>query len=234
MEEKKVKSQAQRWRDFVEVVFWTFCVAVLLRIFFLGFYRVSTASMAPSLRVGDFVWVSKASYGLRIPFVRFRLFEKLPHKGDLVLFRFPDQPNTVHIKRVIGLPGDHVHIKKQQIIVNDQPYSLEPQSPGNFTDLPGADFMRFYRESNGKNSYDVMFAQNPESTKEIGPLVVPPGEIFVMGDNRDASDDSRYWGAVPMTHVEAKMKGIWFSLVKSLSGQEAKGQIRWDRIRFEF
>lgn len=234
MEEKRIKTQVRRWRDFFEIVFVAFSLAIFLRIFFLGFYKVSTSSMSPSLRIGDFVVVSKASYGLRIPFSQIKLFEKTPSKGDLVLFRYPDQPHSVHIKRVIGLPGDNIHIRGQQILVNDQLFSQEVLGNEGFKDVSGAEFMRFYRESNGVKSYSVMFTQNSSELKDIGPLVVPPGEIFVVGDNRDASDDSRYWGTVPLTHVEAKMKAIWFSLDWVLSGRDRKPEFRWDRLSFDF
>ncbi|MEY4616059.1 MAG: hypothetical protein RJB66_1019 [Pseudomonadota bacterium] len=234
MEDKKNTSQVRRWRDFFEVVIVTFSVAIFLRIFFVGFYRVSTSSMAPSLRIGDFVWVSKASYGIRLPFSPKRIFEKIPEKGDLVLFRYPDQPNTVHIKRVIGLPGDNILIRGQQILVNDRLFSQEVLGAEGFANLPGAEFMRFYNESNGSKLYSVMFTQMPSQLKDVGPLVVPPGEIFVVGDNRDASDDSRYWGSVPLSHIEAKMKGIWFSLNWSQFGRDRKPEIRWDRIGLDF
>ncbi len=228
------KSQAERWRDFAEILLLAFTLALFLRTFFVGFYRISTGSMAPSLRIGDFVWVSKISYGLKIPFTHARVLESLPAKGDLVLFKYPDQPNAVHIKRVIGLPGDNIYIHHQQVLVNDRAFQLEPLDASQFTDVPGAEFMQFYRESNGDRRYLVMFAPSETKSKEVGPLVVPPGEIFVMGDNRDASDDSRYWGTVPMSHVEAKMKGIWFSLDWSGASTEGEPKFRWHRLGFDF
>lgn len=234
MEEKKLKSQAQRWRDFLEILFIAFTLALILRTFVFGFYRVSTGSMAPSLRIGDFVWVSKISYGLKLPFTNVRFFEHFPHKGDLVLFRQPEQPHAVHIKRVIGLPGDHIHIRQHQIFVNEEAFPLEPMAASEFADIPGAEFMRFFKETNDGKPYSVMFAESAGQTKDVGPLVVPPGEIFVMGDNRDASDDSRYWGTIPMSFVEAKMKGIWFSLDWSLLPREKKARVRWDRLRNDF
>lgn len=228
------KTQAERWRDFIEVLFLALTIALFIRTFFLGFYRISTSSMAPSLRAGDFVWVSKVSYGLHIPFLNSKLFDVLPAKGDLVLFRYPDQPNEVHIKRVIGLPGDNIHIQQHQVKVNDKEFILSPIKDLQNLDFPGAEFMQFYSESNGTDIYNVMFAQSNEPSKDIGPLVVPPGEIFVMGDNRDASDDSRYWGSIPLTHVYGKMKGIWFSLDWNNSGGSKEGHIRWDRLRWDF
>ena len=234
MEEKTVRTEVARWRDFFEVLFWAFSVALFLRLFFIGVYRVSTSSMAPTLRVGDFVWVSKASYGLSLPFTQSKLWTQWPKRGDLVLFQQPERPGVVHIKRVIGLPGDHVHIRGQQILVNDRLFAQEVEGAESYSDLPGAEFMRFYSESNGEMRYSVMFAQGPGSAAEIGPLVVPPGEIFVVGDNRDASDDSRYWGSIPLVNVEGKMKGIWFSLDRMTSTREPKLMIRWDRIRFDF
>ena len=199
------KTQAERWRDFIEILLLAFTIALFVRTFFLGFYRISTGSMAPSLRTGDFVWVSKISYGLSIPFTNLKLFETMPRKGDLVLFRYPDQPNSVHVKRVIGLAGDYIHIKQHQVKVNDTDFVLNPIVMPQNIDLPGAEFMQFYSESNGSEVYNVMFAQNSEPSKDIGPLVVPPGEIFVMGDNRDASDDSRYWGSIPIQNIEGQV-----------------------------
>lgn len=231
---KNTKSQAERWRDFAEVLLLAFTLALFLRTFFVGFYRVSTGSMAPSLRIGDFVWVSKISYGLKIPFTQTRFWESFPVKGDLILFRYPDQPNAVHIKRVIGLPGDNIRIHAQQVFVNDRPFDLKTLDSSIFADIPGAEFMKFYQETNGDSHYSVMFAQAEGESKDIGPLVVPPGEFFVMGDNRDASDDSRYWGTVPITHVEAKMKGIWFSLDWSGTHSSNGPKFRWDRLTLDF
>jgi signal peptidase I len=229
----KSRSQAERWRDFFEVLILAFTLALFLRTFFVGFYRVSTGNMAPNLRVGDFVWVSKVSYGLKIPFTGLRLLETLPARGDLVLFRYPDQSTAVHIKRVIGLPGDHIHILQKQILVNDTPFKLVPIAGAEFSDVAGSEFMHFFQEDNGLKSYPVMYAQTSGESKDIGPLVVPPGEVFVVGDNRDASDDSRYWGSVPMTHVEAKMKGIWFSLDWSQTSKESEPRLRWHRLKFD-
>ena len=234
MEQAQEKKQLQRWRDFVEILFLAFVLALFLRTFFVGFYRVSTGSMAPNLRVGDFVWVSKIAYGVRIPFTKVRVWERLPERGDLVLFRRPDDSTTVHIKRVIGLPGDHIHIRDQQIMVNDAPFRLDAMGSMAFADIAGAEFMRFFREFNGGMDYPVMFSDKIGGKKEIGPLVVPPGGIFVIGDNRDASDDSRYWGSIPMTHVDGEMKGIWFSLQWVLEGKSPASRIRWDRINFDF
>jgi signal peptidase I len=229
--EKGGKTQAQRWRDFMEVLLLAFALALFLRTFLIGFYRISTGSMAPSLRVGDFVWVSKTAYGVKVPFSNLRLQESLPEKGDLVLFRYPNKPDTVHIKRVVGLPGDHISIKGQQILVNEQPFALDSVPGTEFSDISGSEFMQFYKESNGLRSYSVMFAQNKGEDKVVGPLVVPPGEVFLIGDNRDASDDSRYWGAVPMANIEAKVIGIWFSLDWSRNSRDRGPMVRWNRIR---
>lgn len=228
------KTQVDRWREFFEILVLALALALFLRTFIVGFYRISTGSMAPSLRIGDFVWVSKISYGLRIPFSKERVWERLPEKGDLVLFRYPEKMNTVHIKRVLGLPGDHIFIKGKQIYLNDKPLPLESQNKEPYSDISGVDYMTFMRETNGTSSYDIMYAQTLDTNKEIGPLVVPPGEVFLIGDNRDASDDSRYWGPVPMGLIDGKAKGIWFSLDWSKVLAKESPLVRWHRLRLEF
>ncbi len=231
MEDVKTRSQSERWRDFFEVLLLALSLALFLRTFIFGFYRISTGNMAPNLRTGDFVWVSKTSYGFKVPFTSMRILEKLPEKGDLVLFRYPDQPDSVHIKRVVGLPGDHILIHNHKIEINDQLIELVPIESSKFSGIMGFEFMSFYRETNGSKSYEVMYTQGSSVAKDIGPLVVPPGEVFLIGDNRDASDDSRYWGSVPMTHIEAEMKGIWFSFEFFNADSEKQSKVRWDRIK---
>lgn len=241
------------WREFIEIILLALILAIFIRSVFLGVFRISTSTMEPTLQRGDLIFVSKISYGLRIPFVGYQIGESLPERGDLVLFRHPEQNSEFHIKRVIGLPGDHIRIKGRTLFVNERPYQYTSLTSESFKNIRGGEFMHFYLESNGERSYQVMYATeessvNPkaipkkssksegakgESIKEIGPLIVPPGEIFLMGDNRDASADSRYWGSLPLRSIEGRVVSIWFSMQWPQGNQGSSwSSIRWDRMGF--
>lgn len=216
------------WKDYVITIAVSVLLALIVRTFIITAYRVPTGSMQPALKAGDFIFSYRLAYGFHSPVGGDLAEPKIPERGDVVVFSYPNQPQTSYVKRVIALPGDHVQIVGGKLLVNGTAleYQLEPVGEDN----PNPDSFDIYLEKDGGQSRRVIFQKN-DSSQNFGPLVVPPGELFLLGDNRDASDDSRYWGTVPISQVYGKVLFIWLSLdwQKRWGGDRYPG-IRWNRV----
>lgn len=183
---------------------------LLLRGFLIEPFRIPSGSMIPTLLVGDFILVNKFAYGVRVPVTHQKLLDiGSPERGDVVVFRFPQNTGIDYIKRVVGLPGDIISYHDKVISVNGEPVELKGN--GLFTG-PGANpGSRLYSEQLGDVEHSILLTTQP-SFKE-GEWRVQPGEYFVMGDNRDSSNDSRYWGTVSEKHLAGKAFMVWMSFV---------------------
>lgn len=203
--------------------------ALFVRSYLLTAYRVPTGSMQPSLKPGDFIFCSRMSYGLSLPFSEKKWSEVSPDRGDLVVFNYPNQPQVTYVKRVIGLPGDRIQIVGGRVLINELP--LRYESLKNMKeDNPNPELFEIFQESFGESRWRVIFQKNSEA-KNFGPMIVPPGEVFLLGDNRDASDDSRYWGTVPMSEVSGRVVLIWLSLDwQQKWGGDRYPSVRWERV----
>ena len=193
---------------------------LLIRAFAYEPFRIPSGSMMPSLLVGDFILVNKYNYGLRMPVWHFHITEgDRPLRGDVIVFRYPRDETQDYIKRVIGLPGDHISYYNRRLSVNGKEIKVEDagQYPGlgDLTGQPGASgcdragarCQVHYEEIDG-----IRFTAmtNPDRSMGInGELLVPEGQYFVMGDNRDHSNDSRMWGFVPEENLVGKAVLIW-------------------------
>jgi len=184
-------------------------VVLLLRSFVAEPFRIPSGSMMPTLVVGDFILVNKFAYGIRLPVLRTKVLPVgEPKRGDVVVFKYPQQPEVDYIKRIIGLPGDRVRYENKQLFINGEPM---PQTAlGNYPgDGPQGRMLgaRMLEE----NLQGVVHAilQRPEAEGPEGEVVVPAGHYFVMGDNRDNSNDSRYWGFVPEANLVGRAMLIW-------------------------
>jgi signal peptidase I len=193
---------------------------LVLRAFVGEPFRIPSGSMMPSLLVGDFIVVSKFSYGLRMPVTHHRITEgDSPQHGDVVVFRYPKDESQDYIKRVIGLPGDRVSYYNRRLSINGKPLDIEVngvyQGLGDVNQMQNASGCdragsncQVYIESTGDIDYTVM--TNPRAAYGVnGEIVVPEGHYFVMGDNRDHSNDSRMWGFVPEENLVGKAWKIW-------------------------
>jgi signal peptidase I len=198
------------WRDFIENIMLAVILAMLVRTFLWTGYRVPTSSMAPTLLPGDFIFAFRLPYGIKLPLTETKLIVSPPERGEVVVFSFPDQPRVNYVKRVVGLPGDRVEIKNGILYINENEYKQEIQSY-DVSGLPDGDVFDVANESAPSGLRRILVRKQGVG-KSFGPLVVPPKEVFLLGDNRDASDDSRYWGTVPFDKIEGKVQLIWLSL----------------------
>lgn len=213
------------WYVDISKSFFPVILAVLvLRSFLVEPFRIPSESMVPTLLKGDFILVNKFAYGLRLPVLNTKLFgEGKPARGDVAVFRYPPEPAVAYIKRVIGLPGDQLEYRGGQIFINGQPAPLVPQA-----DDPAESGYRQFTEQLGEAAHRMqLLAQGRwgvsgywsglQFRREADGAVswrvqVPAGHYFVMGDNRDNSADSRFWGVLPEGNLIGKAFLIWMNL----------------------
>lgn len=184
---------------------------MVLRSFLYEPFRIPSGSMMPSLLVGDFILVNKFHYGLRLPVIHTKVTEgDKPKRGEVAVFRFPDDQSLDFIKRVIGLPGDHVSYYNRRLMINGEPLEVEKKEvyagQGSTSDnMRGSEVFIEQLENNSH----LMMTDPKVKFSANGELIVPEGHYFVMGDNRDHSNDSRFWGFVPEQNLVGKAVMIW-------------------------
>ena len=186
-------------------------IVFFLRSFLAEPFRIPSASMMPTLLIGDFLLVNKFTYGVRLPIINEKIIPiNEPKRGDIVVFRFPKDPTVDYIKRVVGLPGDKVAYYNKKLTINDVPadqLSLgKYEGVGQGKDMTGTEHL----EENLSGVEHSILIRHEAPTIE-GTYVIPPGNYFVMGDNRDNSNDSRYWGTVPEENLVGKAFFIWMN-----------------------
>ena len=198
-------------REYVEAIVVAVILALFIRTFVVQAFKIPSGSMLPTLQIGDHLLVNKFIYGIKIPFSGKTLIPiSHPDRGDVVVFRFPKDPSVDYIKRVVGIAGDTVEVKDKVVYVNGVP-AIEPHAhTTDPTILPGH--------------------QSPRDN--VGPLIVPEDSIFVMGDNRDNSYDSRFWGFVNDKAILGKAFILYWSwdIKASLFSAERWMSIKWNRI----
>jgi len=211
--------------DYSRSFFPILLIVLIIRAFIIQPYRVPSGSLQPTILPGDFIAVKQFAYGLRLPVIDYKIIKTgEPKRGDIALFRWPDNPSLTFIKRVVGVPGDHIVYRNKILRINgkiaDQKLigpalDIEPDNvpvavQEKLENLLGIRHRIFIREASG----------------DIGTVdtIVPKGYYFMMGDNRDASDDSRYWGFVPEKNLIGKAFLIW------MSWDSENHTVRWHRI----
>lgn len=202
----------------------------LLRSFLVEPFRIPSGSMMPTLLAGDFILVNKYTYGIRLPVIDKKIIGiNDPQRGDVMVFHFPEDPSTDYIKRTIGLPGDLVEYKDKRLIINGQPLTYHENGTFSF-EAGGLNYVTaiIYREKLGEREHDSMvipgidgfMKEQLKSFPNQGNCTyndvsfscrVPEGHYFMMGDNRDGSNDSRYWGFVPDRNIVGKAFFIWMN-----------------------
>jgi signal peptidase I len=194
-----------RLRENVEAILLAILLALFIRTFIVQAFKIPSGSMEDTLLIGDHILVSKFTYGIHMPFSNQTLIPvKEPQRGDIVVFKFPGNPKVDYIKRVVGIPGDVIKGRDKKVFVNDRP-----------EDNPFAVH---------KDAYT-----NP-ARDNFGPVTVPPHSLFVMGDNRDNSNDSRFWGFVDYNKLRGKAFMIYWSWNGDGSWNSDDFKVRWSRI----
>jgi signal peptidase I len=217
----------------VRVVIHALIIAVVIRTFLFQPFNIPSGSMMATLLIGDYLFVSKYTYGysrysfpFSPPLFSGRIFGSGPERGDVVVFRLPTDDSTDYIKRVIGLPGDRIQMINGVLQINGQPVPKERAEDYVGTDDgPGVKRIRRYKETlpNGVVYHTLDLSENSyyDNTQVY---TVPPNHYFMMGDNRDNSEDSRFWGFVPATYVKGQALFIYFSTGATF------GDVQWGRL----
>lgn len=205
-------------RQYVESIGSVVFVALLLRSFVVEAYQIPSGSMIPTLQVGDHIWVNKLVYGLRIPFTDIKLgtHYRPPRRGEIIVFSHPKKPDEDLIKRVIAVGGDTVEMRGDVVYVNGRPGARVHEGLEHYYDRDEATGRWLardgdaWKESAGRAQFTTLYdpALVPH---DFGPVRVPDDALFVMGDNRDNSSDSRYWGFVPLNLVRGRAMVVWWS-----------------------
>lgn len=187
------------WREYGEALLVALLLALVIRTFVVQAFKIPSESMLQTLLVGDHLLASKFSYGVKVPFTNYYVYKGSdPQRGEIIIFEYPNDPSVDYIKRIVGVPGDIIEVRNKQLYRNGEAV---------------------------KESY-IRFTQ-PDRIEPVrdnfGPVTVPEGKYFVMGDNRDNSLDSRFWGFVGRDAIRAKAWRIYWSW-------GGLGDMRWDRM----
>jgi len=190
-------------REYAEAIIIAILIALFIRTFVVQAFKIPSGSMKPTLQIGDHLLVNKFTYGIKIPFIRKTLISiDDPERGDIVVFIYPVDKTKDFIKRVVGVAGDTIEIRNKKIYLNGSPCD---DGHGVYTDR-------------------MLFPASIQPRDNFGPVTVPAGHLFVMGDNRDHSYDSRYWGFVDLKNVRGKAFIIYWSWDKM------NKDVRWSRM----
>ncbi len=196
-------------REIFEAVIVAVIIALFIKTFLVQAFMIPSGSMENTLQVGDHILVNKLVYGFKIPFFKKNIVPfGEPKRGDVIVFEFPKDKKKDYVKRVIGLPGDRFEIKNNKVYINNILHINEP-----------------YAVFKNSDKTDLKFLSGEKKNhKNYGPLLIPEDSFFVMGDNRDRSYDSRYWGFVSRKAIKGKPLMIFWSY------NSRKSEVRWDRL----
>ena len=215
------------WVEYSVSFFPVILIVFLLRSFLVEPFKIPSSSMVPTLLVGDFILVNKFTYGIRIPVANRKVIEVgSPRRGDVMVFRYPEDPSLDYIKRVVGLPGDRIEYRGKRLSVNGTPVAT--RQIDDYLSRERMQFSRRYAEALDGSEHEILleedgltalmpsrafpYSDNCNYNMNGLACTVPPGHYFMMGDNRDNSSDSRVWGFVPDENIVGRAFFIWLNL----------------------
>ncbi len=211
---------------------WTLAIAILIALFtrtiLITAYKVPTGSMQPTLKPGDFIFASKINYGI-VSYKSGWLFRwSKPQRNEVVVLTNPEQSDAKYVKRVIAIEGDEVKIENDEVWLNGN--KLQYFEVADQIENPNADIFVIRKEID-KNQERQVINVKSHKPKTYGPIKIPEGHVFLLGDNRGTSEDSRSWGTVPNSQIIAKVQIVWLSLDWQKKWvQNRLPQVRWERI----
>ena len=228
-------------RDYIEAFAFAIIAALILRAFVIQAFRIPTGSMKDTLKIGDFLLVNKFVYGaktpdriiltdVKLPSYRFPSLKK-PKRGDIIVFKYPRDEKLDYIKRCVGLPGDTLEVRDGIVYLNHKPYESIEFDKKDF-DPDDSIYINYYKvtTSFGKKYTIRRYAGISPNSRYFGPVVIPDDCLFMMGDNRDNSADSRVWGMMPMKNIVGEAMVIYWSWDKNVPLWKVFSKVRWGRI----
>jgi signal peptidase I len=247
------------WQEFLRSWVPAILAVLVIRSVLVEPFQIPSGSMVPTLAIGDFILVSKLNYGLRVPFTGIEVLDLgEPKRGDVVVFSHPPSQSkdpwcTVkriptmltfgyvegprecsvdYIKRIVGLPGDTIEVHDSVLHVNGEPMVRSPDGSVPYTDgdCQTREHQQFNEDLEGVEHPVLQSVAYLNRVQDYGPLVVPADSYFMMGDNRDNSSDSRFWGVVPRDYIRGKALFVWFSIDGCTGNVPGIGSIRWSRL----
>lgn len=218
-----VITKKEKWKREAKSIFWIVLLVLAFRSTFFEPFRIPSGSMIPTLLIGDFILVNKFAYGVKVPFSDWYtdpvyLYKReMPKRGDIIVFKYPKDPNVNYIKRVVGIPGDTIELIDKVVYVNGKPVMSKEVDSKKFMEDMDVKFLgynlKFEEVKDGVHKHIIMKDVDQTYKTDYAKRVVPAGQFFVLGDNRDFSYDSRFWGFVPFENIKGEAMFIWFNMI---------------------
>lgn len=233
------------WSQAITTFLFPLILVFTIRWIIVEPFVIPSGSMIPNLLIHDHILVKKFSLGLKLPFTHYWVFRwRNPKPGEVLVFRFPENPDIFYVKRLIGLPGDTVTLKNGQISVNGKPWPLErvvrepaepsvPETAESLQDIRFDEGFDYFYESSPSSRHIVRYYSSPMALDDGKEFKVPEGEYFFMGDNRDQSSDGRVWGFVHEKFLVGPASFVWLSCENTLTSASYlcdPREIRWKRL----
>ncbi|MDX8393840.1 MAG: signal peptidase I [Mariprofundales bacterium] len=223
-QKKEVQQENQKpiWREWLESLIVIGLLAITIRSFIISPFNIPSSSMIPTLEIGDYIFVTRYSYGLRIPFTDLQFMAETAQRGDVAVFDYPEDRSKDYVKRIVGIPGDIITYKHNKLFINGEVMPLEYGEERVYFMADGLmDVSVRYEEELAGIKHDVL--RKRYSIRD-GQWAVPENMFFALGDNRNNSRDSRFWGFIPQEYLVGKAAFIWWSW------DGHTNHIRWNRL----